>query len=347
MAERAAASRTRRSVYAVEAARGGRARRWLAATLVVAACPSALLSLVAIWAHETLLDTDRYVATVAPIIKHPGVTHSLGTFTDDKVVEALGLQGRLTPEVLSRLNRAVQNSLRTDAAASAWTSINRSTHKQLIAALRNDSGHITSGEDTVSADLMPFISFGLNALRHTLPSSIASNLNLPRIDPSASPDRQRAQLAAALGRPLPPDFGRVVLLRGGQLGRARRALRLFDLIEWALIGVTALFAGLAVVLSPRRRRTLIYLGVGLVVVVVIARVVISRLEPPILGSFQAGDLAPAFKTAITTFLSSLAAFTTWLLVVGAVIAAVAYLAGPPVWLARIFGGKGTAAGGGC
>jgi len=341
MVERAAASQTRRSVYAAEAARGGRARRWLAATLVVAACPGALLSLVAIWAHDVLVNTDGYVATVAPIIKHPSVTHSLGSFAADKVVEALGLRGRLTPEVLSRLNRAVQDSLGTGAAASAWTSVNRSTHKQLIAALRNDSGHVTSGEDTVSADLIPFISLGLTALRHTLP-----NLNLPRIDPSASPDRQRAQLAAAVGRPLPPDFGRVVLLRGGQLGRAQRALRLFDLIEWALISVTALFAGLAVVLSPRRRRTLIYLGSGLVVVAVIARVAISRLEPPILGSFQAGDLAPAFKTAITTFLGSLAAFTTWLLVVGAVIAAVAYLAGPPAWLARIFGGKRTAAGGG-
>jgi len=142
------------------------------------------------------VNTDGYVATVAPIIKHPSVTHSLGSFAADKVVEALGLRGRLTPEVLSRLNRAVQDSLGTGAAASAWTSVNRSTHKQLIAALRNDSGHVTSGEDTVSADLIPFISLGLTALRHTLP-----NLNLPRIDPPPRPIGSAPSLR-------PPSAGR-------------------------------------------------------------------------------------------------------------------------------------------
>jgi hypothetical protein len=343
MGEGTAAREMRR--YATEAARGGRARRWLAAALVVVACPSALLSVVAVWAHEVLLNTDRYVATVAPIIKNPNVTQSLGSFTADKVVEAVGLQGRLTQEVRSRLSRAVQSSLRTDAASSAWTSGNRSTHTQLVAVLRNDSGHITTGGDTVTFDLMPFISLGVTALRDVLPSSIASNLNLPRIDPSASPDRQRAQLAAAVGRPLPQGFGRVTLLRDGQLEGAQRAVRLFDLLVWALIGLTVLFSGLAVALSPRRRRTLIYLGVGFVAVVVIARLLISRLEGPILRSFAAGDLAPVLKTAVTTFLGSLAAFTMWLLVVGAVIAAVAYLVGPPAWLARVIGGKRTVAGG--
>jgi hypothetical protein len=321
------------------------ARRGLAAVLVVLACLGAVSSAIAFWGHEMLLNTDHYVAAVAPIIKDPSVTRSLSDFTSTKVLEAVRLQGLITQQMRSQLSRRIEGLLRTSVASAAWISVNRVTHERLIAVLRGGSGHITSRGDSVTLDLMPFISLGVNALEGVLPSSIASRLNLSRIDASASPDRQRAQLAAGVGRPLPRGFGWVTLLRSSRLEQDRRALRLFDLLLWALIGLTVSLAGLAVAVSPRRRRTLIYLGVGVVALSLIARLVIGRLDGPLLRSFDAGALAPALKTGVDTMLGSLAAFTLWPCVVGAIIAAIAYVAGPPAWFARVFGSKRPAAGG--
>ena len=323
---------------------GGRARSWPAAVLAVLACLGIVSSVAAVWARETLLNTDRYVATVAPLIKDPSVTRALGDFTSARVLRAIPVRAQLTPQTRSRLNRKIDGLLRTGAASAAWISVNRAAHRQLMAALRGSGP--AAREGAVILDLMPFVSFGVAGLVDVLPASLAGRLNLPRIDTSASPDQQRAQLAAALGRPLPQSFGRVILLRSARLARAQRALRLFDLLTWVLVGVTALLVGLAMAISPRRLRTLVWLGVGVAALSLIAHLFVGRLDGPIVHRFNAGDLAPALKTGVATFLGSLAAYTVWPLVAGAAVAAVAGLAGLLVRGSTAFGGRGKAPGDG-
>ena len=104
---------------------GGRARSWLAAVFVVLACLGIASSVAAVWARETLLNTDRYVATVAPLIKDPSVTRSLGDFTSAKVLQAVPVQGRLTQQLASQLSRKIGSLLRTGAASAAWISVVR------------------------------------------------------------------------------------------------------------------------------------------------------------------------------------------------------------------------------
>lgn len=323
---------------------GGRARSWLAAVFVVLACLGIASSVAAVWARETLLNTDRYVATVAPLIKDPSVTRSLGDFTSAKVLQAVPVQGRLTQQLASQLSRKIGSLLRTGAASAAWISVNRAAHRQLMAALRGGSGP-AARQGAVALDLMPFVSFGVSGLVDILPGSVAGRLNLPRIDTSALPDQQRAQLAAALGRPLPQSFGRVTLLRSARLARAQRALRLFDLLTWVLVGVTAVITCLAIAVSPRRRRTFVYLGAGVAVLSLIVHLFVGRLDGPIVHRFNAGDLAPALKAGVAAFLGSLAAFTLWPLIAGVAVAAVACLAGLLARGSRGSGGKRTTGGG--
>ena len=192
---------------------GGRARSWLAAVLAALACLGVVASVAVVWAHLTLLNTDGYVATVAPLVKDPSVARSLGNFTFAKILQAIPVQSQLTQQTRSRLNRTIDGLLRTGAASAAWISVNRATHRQLMATLHGGAGPAGTGGDTVALDLMPFVSFGVIGLVDVLPSSVTGSLNLPLIDTSAPPGRQRAQLAAALGRPLPQSFGRVTLLR--------------------------------------------------------------------------------------------------------------------------------------
>ena len=58
------------------AAKVGRRLRWRSACawlLLVLGCGLAVLALVALWLRTTMLDTDRYVETVAPIAAEPAV----------------------------------------------------------------------------------------------------------------------------------------------------------------------------------------------------------------------------------------------------------------------------------
>src|SRR5690242_14447420 len=61
-------------------ARISRRLRWRSAgawLLLVLGCGLAVLALVAVWLRTTLLDTDRYVQTVAPIAAQPAVQNAV------------------------------------------------------------------------------------------------------------------------------------------------------------------------------------------------------------------------------------------------------------------------------
>jgi hypothetical protein len=55
-------------------ARGIKRRRRLATVLAVLACISIFVSTVAVWSHNTLLNTDAWIETVGPLVDDPAVT---------------------------------------------------------------------------------------------------------------------------------------------------------------------------------------------------------------------------------------------------------------------------------
>jgi hypothetical protein len=338
---------------------GHRARRRLAALLVTLACLAGLISMIAVWAHGVVLNTDRYVATVGPILKNPTVQRSLGDFTADKVVEAVHLQdliagqlpsrlvlisGPVTDQVRAQLRESMVALFRSRTVYSIWIAVNRFAHRQLVAVLRNDSRYVAVNGDAVNLNLVPFIALGVSKLEAALPGSITRHLTLPKLDPAAAPDVQRAQLEAAVGRPLVRDFGQVTILRSGQVRTAQQAVRLFDALVWGLIGLTAALIALSLAVSVRRRRTLIQLCIGAVAAVVIARVAIHVVHDAIIRDLGSVGPIAALRTATDTVFASLTGFLSRLLIAGALVAALAYLAGRPPWLARATSVAGRVAG---
>ena len=69
--------------------RGGRGRRTLVAVLVLLSCLAFTLAVPAVWTRRTLSDTDRYVATVAPIIENESVTDALSQRISGEVITVL------------------------------------------------------------------------------------------------------------------------------------------------------------------------------------------------------------------------------------------------------------------
>src|SRR5215467_4183239 len=69
---------------------------WLSVVLVILTSIAALASTMVFWVEATMLDTDRFVALVAPVGSDPQVIESISQYTAYQVVTALDIQNRTT-----------------------------------------------------------------------------------------------------------------------------------------------------------------------------------------------------------------------------------------------------------
>src|SRR5215467_10083991 len=77
-------------------------RRALVAVLIVVGCILAPLSALSVWMKSALLDTDNYVATVAPLAHNPKVQDALA----DRITTALTQNGAVASvrqQIIDRL----------------------------------------------------------------------------------------------------------------------------------------------------------------------------------------------------------------------------------------------------
>lgn len=325
-----------------------RVRRWTALALVCFAVLIWIVTAVALWSHSLLFNTDKYVATVAPILKDPKVTKSMGEVIAKQTVMAVGLQKLLldelpprvdfvaapiTDQVQESLAEQVTRLLRTDGAYRAWETIQRFAHQRLVAILRDESTVVKIDGAAVTLDLVPLIVAAVSELEEILPGVIADNAPLPTFDPNATIEEQREELADYLGRPVNPGFGQIKLLEDDRVTTAQQAVKLFDFMVWVLLGVAITVVIAALLVSPRRLRTLVQLGAGAVIVVVVTRIAINQLQAAVVRN-ATGDTGTIIRSVVDTVFGSLQEAIIWLLVSGAIIAALAYIASMPRWLVR-------------
>src|SRR5918997_4515593 len=71
----------------------GTARRASVVSLLLLGCGLAVLSVLAIWLRVTLLDTDRYVDTVAPIAAQPSVQRAVADRLDTAITTRIDFEG--------------------------------------------------------------------------------------------------------------------------------------------------------------------------------------------------------------------------------------------------------------
>ncbi|RPF21863.1 hypothetical protein [Myceligenerans xiligouense] len=154
---------------------GHRSRTAAAVVLVVLGALLAPVAVVAAWAERTLTDTDRYVATVAPLADDPTVRSAVsGRLTEalmsridvgvvvDGVVEGLdardvppratealgALEAPLTSGVESFVSRAADELVASEQFESAWDQANRAAHEQFVEAMRGTGGDVVQvGEE--------------------------------------------------------------------------------------------------------------------------------------------------------------------------------------------------------
>jgi hypothetical protein len=310
--------------------------------LVVVAALLFPIALTAYWGQRTLTDTARYVATVAPLAQDPTVKEAVGDKltavlvaqidAQQRVSELLQDNPRLQPlagpiavAVNNLVGQTVTKVLDSDQFDQLWVTVNTKLQQALIAALSSDpSGAVTIQGDQVVLDTGDLIA----AVKQRL------------VDQG---------LSFAANIPVPPAADRdVVLLTSPQLQQARAAYALAQPVaQWLIYAVLLLFV-VAVLVSRRRARMTMAVGIAIILGAVVVRLLMafgqSQIELTLSGTTFA-IAQEAFFTILTAFLLNAvrAAF-----VLGLVLAIVGwFLSGTASATAarRLFGGAVAGAGG--
>lgn len=334
---------------AVDGRGGGvpsRVRSAAAVGLGALCCLCLLASIVGVWARQTLLDTDAWVEQVAPLAEDEAVLEPLARLLTDQILTVAELERRLTdlfPDELDAVARPLVEGARTyvrglvdevlhsERFRTAWVDLNRVSHRELVGLLDNTGRVLESGQPgVVSVNLLPVVNWVLQQLAEGAYAMVTRSIPLPDVDMSELPEVTRERLSEWLGRPIPEDFGRIVVYRGDQLTVVQDAVLLFRKVVAGLVVATVVHAVGAVFLARRRAVAVLLLGVGVAASVVVGRIGVSALQARMLDLLASADAREAAGAILGRVVNGFADLTDIVLVAGVgllVIGAVAALVG--------------------
>jgi len=314
------------------------ALRWTAvAILTVLVAVLSIATVTARFVRGEVLDTDRYVTTVAPLASDPAIQNQIADSVTDEIFAQVDVE-QLTADALSaltdlvpaaenapRLDRAIDGLapviagqarsfvnetvltlVRSDQFDDLWIQANRAAHNGLVAVVTGDVG-----PSSVTIDESGTVSISLG--------TVIDNVKARLIDRGFT-----------FAEKIPAIDKQFVLFQSPDLVRAQRAVSALDKAADILPWVTIAAAVAAVVVAPpgRRLRALAFVGVALAVgmfVLAIALIIgraiyLDKIPPDVLSPDAASTLIDTILVPLRTALRGVA-------VLGLVIAVAAYLTG--------------------
>jgi hypothetical protein len=302
--------------------RRNRARRASVVGLLVLGSGLAVLSLVAIWLRVTLLDTDRYVNTVAPIAAQPAVQKAVADKLDTAItsrVDIAALARQALPDRADVLAPAIQTGLqsfirtqiddftKSQRFQDLWVEANRRAHTRIVDLLEGGrSKRLVLDQDTVYLDLSPAV----DRVKATLQ------------------DRGLDRLAAAI----PPTVdGRIQLIQSNGLVQAQRGVRLLKGLAIVLPVLAVLCLAGSVFLSRPRRRGLLHAAIGVAVGMLLLVAALAIARSAYLDALGNGALP---RDAASDIFDTLAVFlrngVRIVVIAAVVLALISFLAGMPL-----------------
>ncbi len=331
-----------------------RARRIIATVLVILTIVVFTVAVPGTWARRTLLNTDRYVATVAPLAEDPAIQEYLARTVTAEVFTALDVQDRLsqalsekapqltflagpiTSSVQSFVQSQVQKIFATEAFATFWEEANRFVHAQLIAALNGGGETVSVVNGKVVLNLLPLVNQGLKAVSSVVSNLIGRPFTPPEITGTEVPSEAIAKLESALGVTLPSQFGTIVVYDSKDLAAVQKSVNQASKLITLLVVLFVVFFAVAMLVSPRRRRTLVQLTASFAVILIVERRLAIAAGNDIVGKAKEENQAAA-RALVDQVMGSLLRYTGWLLAISLVTLVVALVSGPYPWAVRLRG----------
>jgi hypothetical protein len=300
----------------------GKGKRWariLSVVLLVLGFLLVPLSAIAIWTHNQLTNTDRYVDTVAPLADNQDIQQAVATRVVQALFDNVDVPAEIEDALPKRakfLGEPIANAmerygtdvaerfLASDQFQSLWDAVNRRAHAQLVALLQDDPskapGAVSIKDGKVTLDLNPVIQKVQNAL-------VDRGLTfLQDVD-------------------VPPVSRTITIIDSEGLSEARTYVGILNTLAWVLpvLAVIALVA--SVLLVPNRRRATIRAALVLVAACAFTLVLLAIGRSLYLDAAVNKDAAQAMFDILVRYFRY---GVITLGVVGVIVALVAYFAGP-------------------
>ena len=299
-----------------------RARRIGAKALLALGCVVLLLANVTVWLRLTALDTDRFVAALAPLADDRDLDEGLAVALTDRIMRRVDVEAQVqqalpndNPLVVATVTRLARglvqdtllNVLESDAFTTIWTEALRRTHRRALQVIDGADG-------SIALQLTDVLDRADQAL---------TDRGLDIID----------QQTIA-------DLDRIVVARSDDVQTVGQAVDILRTLAVVLPIVTLALLALAVLLALDRRHMLGLVGVGTVVTMVVTAVAL-RIGRRVLFDQIVGDVRRRAVGAVWTgLLTPLFRQTAVLLVLGLLLASGAWLLGPAASAVRVRGWLG-------
>lgn len=316
---------------ATRPANRGWRRRWLSITCAVLAAVLLPLAVLTVWARNTMLDTDQYVETVAPLAENADVQEAVSFRVTEAVAEAVDFRGiaedalaEIGPraEILAGpiesgaknlINQIVGGLVSSEQFARLWEDANRVGHENLVLVLTGEGNEsVETSDGRVVLKLGPLAEQVVGRLDEILGTELADSIPAERLS---------------------AEF---VLVESDDLDNIQGLVRLFDNLTWFTAVFALVFLAGTVVFAEDRRLGVRRLGIALVVPMVIALLAYAWVRSRYLGALPEDvhnpDAAAAIFDIVTRFVHrALRA----LLVLGVLALLGAWVVGPSSLAARV------------
>ncbi len=304
-------------------------RASVSALVITLACVLAIPTVITVWEVNLISNTDRYVATMAPLINEPPIQSALSAkittqITDRLDVKALTtqaaaqlqaahlprlatlvttFQGQIVSGVNSAVAAGVSKAVASPAVETLWVQANRIAHQGIVKVLSGSgNGALTVVNDQVVLNLGPIIAQVKDYLvAHGL--SVAANI-------------------PAVNATFP-------LFEAKNLSKAQQAYRLDLTLKWVLPLLVLVFLAVGIYVARSRRRAVIGAMLGLAAAMLFLGIALTIVRGIYLNSVPTSVLPPdAAGVLFDTLVRFLRQGLRVVGVVALVIAAAAFFIGP-------------------
>jgi hypothetical protein len=321
-----------------------RLRAVIAAVLVGLTVLLTLVTVPAAWARRTVLDTDNYLAVIGPLARDPAIQAVLVDRMTTQVMSLIDVQsvvsealpdraaflvGPMTDAIQGFVRDKVQVALASDAFAAIWIDANRFVHQQVLAILDGEGDTISVREGVVLLNLLPLVNLALRSIQSAA-AGLVGDLPLPEISVTDLPAETIATIESALGVSLPDTFGSIPVYDSNELHDLQVGVRRFERLVYFLLVLIPLLGMGAVLVSTRKRRTLLQLIVGMSLAVVVVRRLAIAMTDAVVDKAKPEN-HDAVRAVVDPLVGSLRSYTALFLWIAVIALVITLLTGPYPW----------------
>lgn len=279
------------------------ARTIPAVLLIVVACVLAPLSVVSVWAADTVGDTGRYMATVGPLATNPDVQAAVTDRVTNVVTEQLDIPAQVNTVVSALESRGLGDTAASALSALAGplaNGVNGFIHSTVARAVASPA--FATIWDTINERAH---SAAVNALTGQGGSAVALNGNNVTVDLAPVVEQVKTQLVTAgigIASRIPPVHADITVFTSSSVPKVKTGFRLLQLAGDWLPVITVLLAAAGVLSALHRRTALIAACLGIAAGMILLGALLAVGRTLALQQLPAGTSVPAATAVIDAVL---------------------------------------------